>query len=105
MGATVNDTSVRPRLSLKGERTRPRIVEKAAALIYERSVAATTLKDVKVAAGQEARVMTHCLSKCREPTSAMAANESGLCLSAEGESEEGIDRNFERTGTPLHLGE
>ncbi len=46
----VNDTSVRPRLTPKGERTRARIVEKAAALIHERGVAATTLEDVKVAA-------------------------------------------------------
>ena len=46
----VNDTSVRPRLTPKGERTRARIVETAAALIHERGVAATTLEDIKVAA-------------------------------------------------------
>jgi AcrR family transcriptional regulator len=46
----VNDTSGRPRLTLKGARTRARIVEEAAALIHERGVAATTLEDVKVAA-------------------------------------------------------
>ena len=46
----VNDTSGRPRLTAKGARTRGRIVEKAAALIHERGVAATTLEDVKVAA-------------------------------------------------------
>jgi TetR/AcrR family transcriptional regulator, transcriptional repressor for nem operon len=46
----VNDTEVRPRLTPKGERTRARIVEKAAALIHERGVAGTTLEDVKVAA-------------------------------------------------------
>ena len=45
------------------------------------------------------------LSKSREPTSAMAVNESGSGSSADGESEEGIDRSFERAGTPLHLGE
>ena len=45
------------------------------------------------------------LSKSREPTSAVAVNESGLGSSADGKSEEGIDRSFERTGTPLHLGE
>ena len=50
MGGMVNDTSVRPRLTPKGERTRARIVEKAAALIHERGVAGTTLEDVKVAA-------------------------------------------------------
>ena len=46
----VNETSGRPRLTPKGERTRARIVETAAALIHERGVAATTLEDVKVAA-------------------------------------------------------
>ena len=46
----VNDTDDRPRLTPKGERTRARIVESAAALIHERGVAATTLQDVKVAA-------------------------------------------------------
>jgi TetR/AcrR family transcriptional repressor of nem operon len=50
MSGMVNDTSVRPRLTPKGERTRARIVEKAAALIHERGVAGTTLEDVKVAA-------------------------------------------------------
>ena len=50
MGGMVNDTEVRPRLTPKGERTRARIVEKAAALIHERGVAGTTLEDVKVAA-------------------------------------------------------
>jgi TetR/AcrR family transcriptional repressor of nem operon len=50
MAGMVNDTGVRPRLTPKGARTRARIVEKAAALIHERGVAATTLEDVKVAA-------------------------------------------------------
>ena len=35
----------------------------------------------------------------------MAVNESGLGSSADGKGEEGIDRGFERAGTPLHLGE
>ena len=50
MGGMVNDTSVRPRLTPKGARTRARIVEEAAVLIHERGVAGTTLEDVKVAA-------------------------------------------------------
>jgi TetR/AcrR family transcriptional repressor of nem operon len=45
-----NETSDRPRLTPKGERTRARIVEEAARLIYERGVAGTTLDDVKAAA-------------------------------------------------------
>src|SRR6476661_3736283 len=46
----IEETSDRPRLTRKGERTRARIVENAAALIHERGVAATTLEEVKVAA-------------------------------------------------------
>jgi hypothetical protein len=44
-------------------------------------------------------------SKSIGMSSAMAVNESGSGSSADGESEEGIDRSFERTGTPLSLGE
>ena len=55
----VNDTSVRPRLTPKGERTRARIVESAAALIHERGVAATTLEDVKVAADVSGSQLYH----------------------------------------------
>ncbi len=43
--------------------------------------------------------------KNREPTSAVAVNEPALGSSADAEGEEGVDRGFERTGTPLHLGE
>src|SRR5271154_4803206 len=46
----VNETSGRPKLTAKGERTRARIVEAAAALIHERGIVGTTLDDVKVAA-------------------------------------------------------
>ena len=42
----VNETSGRPRLTPKGERTRARIVQEAAVLIHERGVAGTTLDDV-----------------------------------------------------------
>jgi TetR/AcrR family transcriptional regulator, transcriptional repressor for nem operon len=45
-----NETSDRPRLTPKGERTRARIVEEAARLIHSRGVASTTLDDVKAAA-------------------------------------------------------
>ena len=44
-------------------------------------------------------------SKSREPTSAMAVNEPDLGSSADRKGEEGIDRSFERAGTPLNLGE
>jgi len=45
-----SDARDQPRLTPKGERTRTRIVEAAARLIHERSVANTTLEDVKAAA-------------------------------------------------------
>ena len=54
-----NDTGGRPRLTVKGARTRARIVEGAAALIHERGVAATTLEDVKVAAEVSGSQMYH----------------------------------------------
>jgi TetR/AcrR family transcriptional regulator, transcriptional repressor for nem operon len=52
-------TSTRPRLTAKGERVRTRIVEVAAALIHERGVAATTLDDVKAAAGVSGSQLYH----------------------------------------------
>ena len=60
----------------------------------------------RTAAGPQAqRVDARAPSKCREPTSAMAVNEPGLGSSADGKGEEGIDRSFERAGTPVYLGE
>src|SRR5271170_1270253 len=55
----VNETGGRPRLTRKGERTRARIVEEAAALIHERGVAGTTLDDVKAAAEVSGSQMYH----------------------------------------------
>jgi AcrR family transcriptional regulator len=49
----------RPRLTAKGERTRARIVEAAARLIYERGVAGTTLDYVKAAAEVSGSQMYH----------------------------------------------
>src|SRR6202166_2933114 len=59
IGSMVNETSDRPRLTPKGERTRARIVEEAAALIHERGVAGTTLEDVKAAAEVSGSQMYH----------------------------------------------
>jgi AcrR family transcriptional regulator len=55
----VDETGKRPKLTLKGERTRARIVQEAAALIHERGVAGTTLEDVKVAAEVSGSQMYH----------------------------------------------
>ena len=52
-------TGTRPRLTARGERVRTRIVEVAAALIHERGVAATTLDDVKAAAGVSGSQLYH----------------------------------------------
>ena len=54
-----DDTADRPKLTAKGARTRARIVEEAAALIHERGVASTTLKDVEVAAGVSGSQLYH----------------------------------------------
>ena len=54
-----NEERGRPRLTVKGERTRARIVAAAARLIYERGVASTTLDDVKAAAGVSGSQMYH----------------------------------------------
>src|ERR1700750_1624605 len=55
----VNEAGGRPSLTPKGERTRARIVEKAAALIHERGVAGTTLEDVQAAAEVSGSQMYH----------------------------------------------
>jgi AcrR family transcriptional regulator len=55
----VNETSDKPKLTPKGERTRARIVEEAAALIHERGVAGTSLEDVKAAAEVSGSQMYH----------------------------------------------
>jgi TetR/AcrR family transcriptional regulator, transcriptional repressor for nem operon len=49
----------RPRLTPKGERTRARIVAAAAALIYERGAAGTTLDDVRTAAEVSGSQLSH----------------------------------------------
>ena len=49
----------RPGLTPKGERTRGRIVDTAARLIYERGVAGTTLEDIRSAAGVSGSQLSH----------------------------------------------
>ena len=55
----VSPASDRPRLTAKGERTRARIVEAAAALIHKRGITGATLEDVRAAAGVSGSQMTH----------------------------------------------
>jgi TetR/AcrR family transcriptional regulator, transcriptional repressor for nem operon len=52
-------SGTRPRLTAKGERTRARIVEAAAGLIYERGVAGTSLDDIRSAAGVSGSQLSH----------------------------------------------
>ena len=60
MLATVtDDVQRRARLTPKGERTRARIVDAAAGLIYERGVAGTTLEDIRAAADVSGSQLSH----------------------------------------------
>jgi TetR/AcrR family transcriptional regulator, transcriptional repressor for nem operon len=52
-------TREQPRLTPKGERTRARIIEAAARLIYERGVAGTTLEDIRASAGVSGSQLQH----------------------------------------------
>jgi TetR/AcrR family transcriptional regulator, transcriptional repressor for nem operon len=54
-----SDTRDQPKLTAKGKRTRARIVEAAARLMHERSVAGTTLEDVKAAAAVSGSQLYH----------------------------------------------
>jgi AcrR family transcriptional regulator len=54
-----SDARDRPRLTAKGERTRARIIEAAAGLIYERGVAGTSLDEIRSAAGVSGSQLSH----------------------------------------------
>jgi len=54
-----SDVRARSRLTPKGERTRARIIDAAARLIYERGVASTTLEDVRAAADVSGSQLYH----------------------------------------------
>jgi AcrR family transcriptional regulator len=68
----------RPRLTPKGERTRARIVEAAARLIYERGVAGTTLDDVKAAAEVSGSQMYHYFPDKDELVQAVIAHQADV---------------------------
>jgi TetR/AcrR family transcriptional regulator, transcriptional repressor for nem operon len=68
----------RPRLTPKGERTRARIVEAAARLIYERGVAGTTLDDVKTAAEVSGSQMYHYFPDKDELVQAVITHQAGI---------------------------
>ena len=54
-----SDTRERPRLTPKGERTRARIIDAAARLIYERGIAGTTLENVRASADVSGSQLQH----------------------------------------------
>ena len=55
----VTETRQSAKLTPKGERTRSRIIDAAAELIYQRGVAGTTLEDVKMAAAVSGSQLYH----------------------------------------------
>ena len=73
----VGEEAGRPRLTPKGERTRARIVEAAARLIYERGVAGTTLDDVRSAAGVSGSQLTHYFAGKDELVRAVVGYQAG----------------------------
>jgi AcrR family transcriptional regulator len=54
-----SSTRERPRLTSKGERTRARIIDAAARLLYERGVAGTTLEDIRATARVSGSQLQH----------------------------------------------
>jgi TetR/AcrR family transcriptional repressor of nem operon len=86
MGSEVRD---RPRLTPKGERTRARIVETAARLIYERSVAGTTLDDVKAAAEVSGSQMYHYFPDKDELVQAVIAHQADVIAGSQRQADLG----------------
>ena len=68
----------RPTLTPKGQRTRARIVEAAALLIYERGVAGTTLDDVRAAAQASGSQLSHYFAGKDELVQAVIDHQAGI---------------------------
>jgi TetR/AcrR family transcriptional regulator, transcriptional repressor for nem operon len=68
----------RPRRTLKGERTRARIVEVAARLVHERGVAGTTLDDVRKVAGVSGSQLSHYFAGKDELVQAVIDYQAGV---------------------------
>jgi TetR/AcrR family transcriptional repressor of nem operon len=78
--SVANDGQRRPRLTPKGERTRARIVDAAARLIYERGVAGTTLDDIRAAAEVSGSQLTHYFADKDELVQAVISYQAGLVV-------------------------
>ena len=70
-------------LTRKGERTRERIVAAAAGLIFERGVAATSIEDVKRAAGVSSSQLYHYFADKQALVHAVIAHQSDAVLAAQ----------------------
>jgi TetR/AcrR family transcriptional regulator, transcriptional repressor for nem operon len=73
-----SDVHDRPRLTPKGERVRTRIVEEAAQLIHQRSVAGTTLDDVKAAAQVSGSQLYHYFPDKNDLVQAVIDHQAGI---------------------------
>ena len=85
----VNSAQNRPRLTPKGERTRARIVEAAARLIYERGVAGTTLDDVRAAAEVSGSQLYHYFADKDELVQAVIDHQADVIVGTTGRADLG----------------
>jgi len=76
----VNDAQHRSRLTPKGERTRARIIDAAARLIYERGVPGTTLEDVRTAAEVSGSQLSHYFADKDELVQAVIGHQAGVIV-------------------------
>ena len=74
------DVQRRARLTPKGERTRTRIVDAAARLIYERGVAGTTLEDIRAAAEVSGSQLSHYFAGKDELVQAVIDHQAGVIV-------------------------
>ena len=72
-----------PRLTRKGEETRERVVAAAAALIFERGVAGTSIEDVKEAAGVSSSQLYHYFADKQALIHAVIAHQSEAVIAAQ----------------------
>jgi TetR/AcrR family transcriptional repressor of nem operon len=74
------DVQRRTGLTPKGERTRARIVDAAARLIYERGVAGTTLEDIRAAAEVSGSQLSHYFAGKDELVQAVIDHQAGVIV-------------------------
>jgi TetR/AcrR family transcriptional regulator, transcriptional repressor for nem operon len=75
-----NETRHRARLTPKGARTRARIVDAAAPLVYERGVASTTLEDVRAAAEVSGSQLSHYFADKNELVQAVIDRQADIIV-------------------------